>query len=145
MNVFRGPDVVSSRRPEAVISYRAFAVASGADAPPIQVHLIEAPVFPDLRPVSIAAGMGNARPWRCRSGPEPRRLRRPYSRNRPTGVVEPSGPQIRPWFVPATDRRGQSYETLATFLGGSTLADQNYYYFANFTHAVRIAFPVTAK
>jgi hypothetical protein len=60
-------------------------------------------------------------------------------------VVEPSGPQSRPWFVPATDRRGRSYETLATLLGGSTLADQNYYYFANFTHAVRITFPVTAK
>lgn len=62
--------------------------------------------------------------------------------NNPIGVVEPAGPQIRPWFVPNIDSTTPTDKPLSEVLPAATLADQNYYYFTNFTHAVRIAFPV---
>lgn len=63
-------------------------------------------------------------------------------KNRPTGVVEPSGPQLRPFFMPTLEKTSDHYVKLADFLSATTLADQNYYYLTNFTHAVRIHFPV---
>lgn len=62
--------------------------------------------------------------------------------NRPVGVVEPSGPQLRPFFIPTLATTSGAYEPLKDFLPTQTLADQNYYYLTNFTHAVRIAFPL---
>jgi len=62
--------------------------------------------------------------------------------NNPIGVVEPAGPQIRPWFVPNIGTTAATDTPLTELLPAATLADQNYYYFTNFTHAVRIAFPV---
>ena len=66
--------------------------------------------------------------------------------NTPTGVVEPDGPQIRPFFVPNTDKAdpNATYEDLKTFMTSSQSASQNYYYFGSFTHAIRINFPVTS-
>jgi hypothetical protein len=61
--------------------------------------------------------------------------------NHPIGVVEPAGPQIRPWFVPNIGTTADADKSLVDLLSAATLADQNYYYFTNFTHAVRIAFP----
>lgn len=61
--------------------------------------------------------------------------------NRPVGVIEPAGPQFRPWFVPAIDTLSDTTTPLAELLPAATLADQNYYYFTSFTHAVRIDFP----
>jgi hypothetical protein len=61
--------------------------------------------------------------------------------NNPIGVVEPAGPQIRPWFVPNIGKTADADKSLVDLLSAATLADQNYYYFTNFTHAVRIAFP----
>ena len=62
--------------------------------------------------------------------------------NRPIGVVEPAGPQLRPWFVPNTSQTSDTYQPLKEFLSAETYADQNYYYVTNFTHAVRINFPI---
>lgn len=42
----------------------------------------------------------------------------------PAGVVAPSGPQMRPWFVPPTQQ-------------AATADTQNYYYFSNFSHVIR--------
>lgn len=61
--------------------------------------------------------------------------------NRPIGVVEPAGPQLRAWFVPTVEKISPIATTLAQMLPAATQADQNYYYFTNFTHAVRIRFP----
>lgn len=64
--------------------------------------------------------------------------------NNPIGVVEPAGPQIRPWFVPTLDTTADTDKSLQELLPAATLADQNYYYFTSFTHAVRIRFPVNS-
>lgn len=66
------------------------------------------------------------------------------SDNNPIGVVEPSGPQIRAFFVPNPTRQSSGYTPLAEFLTAAQIQDQNYYYFTNFTHAVRIGFPGTS-
>jgi len=62
--------------------------------------------------------------------------------NTPIGVVEPAGPQLRPWFVPNIGTTSNTDTPLSQLLPAATLADQNFYYFTSFTHAVRIAFPV---
>jgi len=62
--------------------------------------------------------------------------------NKPIGVVEPAGPQLRPWFVPTLDQTAATDKPLTELLSAATLADQNYYYVTSFTHAVRIRFPV---
>jgi len=67
------------------------------------------------------------------------------SQNNPTGVVEPDGPQIRPFFVPNTSAANAtaSYQPLSQFMTAQQQASQNYYYFSSFTHAIRINFPAT--
>jgi hypothetical protein len=62
--------------------------------------------------------------------------------NNPKGVVEPAGPQIRAWFVPNATTTSSTYIPLKDFLSASQMASQNNYYFTNFTHAIRINFPV---
>jgi len=64
--------------------------------------------------------------------------------NEPIGVVEPAGPQIRAFFVPNAPRTSATYVRLNEFLDPAQIASQNYYYFTNFTHAVRINFPTSA-
>jgi len=66
------------------------------------------------------------------------------SENNPIGVVEPSGPQLRALFVPNATEQSLVYKPLHEFLTAAQMQDQNYYYFTNFTHAVRITFPGTA-
>lgn len=63
--------------------------------------------------------------------------------NNPVGVVEPAGPQIRALFVPNETGLSTGYTPLREFLTDEQYQDQNYYYFTNFTHAVRISFPGT--
>ena len=65
------------------------------------------------------------------------------SENNPIGVVEPSGPQLRAFFVPNATGQSLVYKPLAEFLTAAQMQDQNYYYFTNFTHAVRITVPAT--
>ena len=66
------------------------------------------------------------------------------AQNNPTGIVEPDGPQIRPFFVPNTSEANATatYERLSDFMTASQQASQNYYYFSSFTHAIRINFPL---
>lgn len=64
--------------------------------------------------------------------------------NQPVGVVEPAGPQLRPWFIPNLEATADTTKSLKELLPAATLADQNYYYLTNFTHAVRITFPATS-
>ncbi len=63
----------------------------------------------------------------------------------PIGVVAPSGPQIRPWFVPPSQSDGSGgYEWMqpagATPESNSYISSSNpnYYYFFNFSHVVRL-------
>ena len=66
------------------------------------------------------------------------------SQNNPQGVVEPNGPQIRAFFVPNTNNfdANANYTALTKFMPAEQYNSQNYYYFTNFTHAVRINFPI---
>ena len=63
----------------------------------------------------------------------------------PSGVVAPSGPQIRPWFVPPSQANGSGgFEPTAQASTYLLEGNPNYYYYQNFSHVIRPSLTVNA-